>query len=494
MIISEPIYEAGLEAPARCGGTDPELIAPPPAPPASIDAVEALGERIAELAAQISAATYELLVMLREFDERGGWNSGFRSCAHWLGWRVGLDLGAAREKLRVARALAALPRLSEAMRRGELSYSKVRALTRIATPANEGDLLSFARAGTAAHVERLVRGMRRVDRTPAPGEGDGERRRHAARYLRAYTDEDGMVVVTGRLAPEAGAALLRALAAGVEQLYGPRRGQPSGGGAPEPAAEPTAEVTVEQRRADALGLVAESALAAGLDPGSRGDRYQVVVHVDAEALPAESEGGTSWLADGCHVSAETSRRLACDSALVVMRHAPDGQVLDVGRRTRAISPGLRRALEHRDGGCRFPGCGSKLCDAHHVEHWADGGETSLMNTILLCRLHHRAVHEEGFSLALAPGGEARFYRPDGRPLPAAPALPMVAGEPVTALVSRLASHDVAVDAGETLPAWWGGPVDYAWEIDWLLCRAPHNSHYAESRIMPSDRRPGFTTS
>jgi hypothetical protein len=487
MTIGEPLHEADHDVSAWGGGTDPKVIGPPP--PAPDGALEELGERIAELAAQVSAATYELLVMLRDFDERGGWHGGFCSCAHWLGWRVGLDLGAAREKMRVARALVALPLLSGAMRRGEISYSKVRALTRIATPANEHDLLSFARAGTAAHVERLVRGMRRVDRALAEGEGDGEERRHAARYLRAYTDEDGMVVVTGRLAPEAGAALLRALDAGVEELYGPRRGQPSGG-----AHEPTDDVAVEQRRADALGLVAESALAAGLDPGSRGDRYQVVVHVDAEVLAPEGEGGSSWLADGCGVSAETSRRLACDSALVVMRHAADGRVLDVGRRTRAISPGLRRALEHRDGGCRFPGCGRKLCDAHHVEPWSDGGETSLSNVLLLCRRHHRAVHEEGFSMELAPSGEARFYRPDGRLLPAAPALPELAGAPDTALVSRLASHGVAVNARETLPAWWGGPVDYAWEIDWLLCRPPHNSHYAESRIMPSDRRPGFATS
>jgi Domain of unknown function (DUF222) len=452
MTIGEPVHEAGHDTLAGGGGAE----------------LEELGERIAELAAQIAAATYELLAMLRDFDERGGWNSGFPSCAHWLCWRVGLDLGAAREKVRVARALGALPQLSAAIRRGEISYSKVRALTRIATPANEEELLSFARAGTAAHVERLVRGMRRVDRIDQRGAEDGEERLHAARYLRAYTDEDGMVVVTARLAPEAGAVLLRALEAGVEALYGPRRGQPSGA-APEAAEYDSAE----QRRADALGLVAESALASGLDPGSRGDRYQVVVHVDAEVLAAGGEGGedgSSWLADGSHVSAETSRRLACDSARVVMRHAADGRVLDVGRRTRAISPGLRRALEHRDTGCRFPGCGRRLCDAHHVEPWAEGGATCLANTLLLCRRHHRAVHEEGFSVELAPNGEARFSRPDGRPLPAAPALPGAAPEPVMALVARLASHGVAVDAGATWPTWWGGPIDYGWEIDWLRSR------------------------
>src|SRR5579863_5514110 len=125
MIIGEMVREAGFETPVTGGGAE----------------LEELGERIAELAAQISAATYELLAMLRDFDERGGWNSGFRSCAHWLGWRVGLDLGAAREKVRVARALGALPLVSASMRRGEISYSKVRALTRIATPANEQDLL-----------------------------------------------------------------------------------------------------------------------------------------------------------------------------------------------------------------------------------------------------------------------------------------------------------------------------------------------------------------
>ena len=446
MTIGEPIHVAGHDLSARGGAAE----------------LEELGKCIAELAAQISAATYELLAMLRDFDERGGWSSGFRSCAHWLSWRVGLDPGAAREKVRVARALGGLPLLAAAMRRGEISYSKVRALTRIATPANEQDLVSFARAGTAAHVERLVRGMRQVDRIAA---GNCEERRHAGRYLRVYTDEDGMVVVTGRLAPEAGAVLLRAMDAGAEALYGARSGQPAGA-----APEAGEDVSAEQRRADALGLVAESALASGLDPGTRGDRYQVVVHVDAEVLAAGGEGGSSWLADGSRVSAETSRRLACDSAQVVMWHGADGRVLDVGRRTRTISPGLRRALEHRDAGCRFPGCGMRLCDAHHIEPWAGGGATSLANTLLLCRRHHRAVHEEGFSMALEPTGEARFYRPDGRPLPEAPALPVVAPEPVTALVARLASHDMAVDAGAPLPAWWGGPVDYAWEIDWLRSR------------------------
>ena len=221
--------------------------------------------------------------------------------------------------------------------------------------------------------------------------------------------------------------------------------------------------------------MAESALAGGLDPGTRGDRYQVVVHVDAEALPAGSESGASCLAGGAHVSAETARRLACDAARVAMRHAADGRALSVGRRTRAISPGLRRALEHRDRGCRFPGCGATLCDAHHVRHWADGGETSLANTVLLCRRHHRAVHEEGYSMELGPGGEARFHQPDGRPLPQAPPAPLTpasaaataAGEPAAVLTSWLMGQGVTVAAGAASPDWWGESVDYGWEIEWL---------------------------
>ena len=126
--------------------------------------LDRLGDEIAELSAHLDAATARLLDLIREFDARGGWNHGFRSCAHWLAWRVGMELGAAREHVRVARALGSLPRLADALARGELSYSKVRALTRVATPETEERLLAVGRAGTACHVERIVRGWRRVDR------------------------------------------------------------------------------------------------------------------------------------------------------------------------------------------------------------------------------------------------------------------------------------------------------------------------------------------
>src|SRR6185295_19305395 len=126
--------------------------------------MDQLGDEIAELSVHLEAATARLLDLIREFDAREGWNTGFRSCAAWLSWRVGLDAGAARERVRVARALGKLPRLAEALARGEISYAKVRAVTRVATPETEERLLAVARAGTAEHVEGIVRGWRRVDR------------------------------------------------------------------------------------------------------------------------------------------------------------------------------------------------------------------------------------------------------------------------------------------------------------------------------------------
>src|SRR5438477_9137052 len=178
--------------------------------------LERLGDEIAELSAHLDAATARLLDLIRDFDARGGWNTGFMSCAAWLSWRVGLDPRAARERVRVARALGTLPRLAQALTRGEISYAKVRAVTRVATPDTEERLLAVARAGTAEHVERIVRGWRRVDRQAELRE---TARQHASPALHVHQDEDGTVLVRGRLTPEAGALLLRALDAARATLY-----------------------------------------------------------------------------------------------------------------------------------------------------------------------------------------------------------------------------------------------------------------------------------
>jgi hypothetical protein len=473
------------------------------------DALEELEEEIAILAAHIHAATHRLLTLIADFDQRRGWElGGHRSCAHWLSARTGIDLGAAREKVRTARVLEGLPQTSACMARGELSFSQVRALSRVATEENEGDLLELARECTTSQLERMVRAFRRGSRDD---EAALEERRHESRTLSVFSDEEGMYVVKGRLTAEVGALLMRAVEAASDALYREKRnpgvgreavngdiadGGTTGGDTAQAAA---------QLRADALGLLAERALAVGfenapisgtqgarfqvvlhvdsdpLDPvvelgrseledgtrvsaetsrrlscdtglvrinhapdgsildvgrrtrtispalrralavgcdagpisGTRAERYQVVLHVDSDTLDPEGEPGRSELEDGTRVSAETSRRLSCDTGLVRIDHAPDGSILDVGRRTRTISPALRRALEARDRGCRFPGCGLRFADAHHVRHWADGGETSLGNTLLLCHHHHRLVHEGGWRVGWWGSGRPVFFDPRG---------------------------------------------------------------------------------
>ena len=227
--------------------------------------LERLGDEIATLSAQVDVAIARLLTLIREFDDRQGWRIGFRSCADWLAWRVGLDLGAARERVRVARALGGLPLLAAAIGRGEISYAKARAVTRVATRHTEARLLAIARTATAAQVERFVRGWRAEDPDADRREAG---RRHESRALHVHHDETGMVVIHGRLDPEAGALFMRALEAAEDALY--RRSKPVAPKAPTPP----------QQRADALALVAEAALHHELDPGAPGERYQVVLHVD----------------------------------------------------------------------------------------------------------------------------------------------------------------------------------------------------------------------
>jgi hypothetical protein len=419
--------------------------------------LDRLGEEIAELSAHLDAATARLLHLIREFDRREGWGNGFLSCAHWLSWRVGLDLGAARERVRVARALGALPLLAEALARGELSYSKVRALTRVATAETEARLLDVGRAGTASHVERIVRAWRKVDRQI---EAETAEARHQGRSLQVYTDDDGMVLVRGRLEPEAGAVLVRALEAARDAVYARTRRD---GFKSAQAAPPTSG----QQRADALALVAETALEHGLDAAPGRERYQVVIHVDGPALADPDQPGQSVLEDGVHVPAETSRRLACDATRVVMCNTADGSVLDVGRRTRTIPPALRRALHARDRGCRFPGCGVRYAQGHHIDHWANGGPTRLANLALLCRRHHRAVHEEGYRIERDAAGGLHFSTPRGRAVPEVPTTPAVPPDPMQAIVAANRARGVAIDGWTSCPSWLGERLDVGWAIDVL---------------------------
>ncbi len=354
----------------------------------------------------------------------------------------------------MARALGDLPQLAAALARGELSYAKVRALTRVATPETEARLLGVGRAGTAAHVERIVRAWRRVDGQLEAREAAG---RHRRRSLQVYLDEDGMWVVRGRLEPEVGAVLVRALEAAREALYARARTAAAEGAETDPP-------THGEQQADALALVAETALQHGLEPGPGTERYQVVVHVDAAVLADADQPGQSALEDGVHVSAGTSRRLACDASRVVMRHDPEGQVLDVGRRTRTIPPALRRALQARDQKCRFPGCEVRHTQGHHLHHWANGGPTTLDNLSLLCRRHHRAVHEEGYRVARDADGTLHFRTPAGRPIPEVPAPAPVPPDASRALVAAHRARGLAIDARTGCPSWLGERLDLAWAI------------------------------
>jgi hypothetical protein len=216
-----------------------------------------------------------------------------------------------------------------------------------------------------------------------------------------------------------------------------------------------------------LGLLAETALHHGIDPGTPGERYQVVVHVDASVLTDPEQPGQSVLEDGARVPAGTSERLACDASRVVMVHDEDGQVVEIGARTRTISPALRRALQHRDQGCRFPGCGLRFAEGHHVRHWAQGGPTTLSNLALLCRRHHRAVHEEGYQVERLSDGMLQFRRPNGELLPDVPKPSAVPANPVQALRAANIEHGLQIDAQTGRPEWFGERLDLGYAIDVL---------------------------
>lgn len=370
--------------------------------------LDALADRIAQTAASLDAATHSLLVDVRTFDERGGWAAqGAVSCAHWLSWKCGIALGAAREKVRVAQALAGLPLIDDELRRGQLSYSKIRAMTRVATAENEARLVEIGRASTAAQLEKICRIVDQL--RPRDGAGD-----ECRRWLRSRPTPDGMMRIEVQLRPEEAARVLAAC-----------------DGFSQSAAA----------RVDALLTMSEATLR-----GARPDRpaVEVLVHVDADTLTGR-QGDTG-------VSAETSGRILCDAGVVAVLDDADGKPLDVGRKRRVFSGALRRALLARDGGCRFPGCThTRYLHGHHLRHWVDGGPTSLENALTLCTRHHTLIHEGGFRV-IADRDRVRFLRPDGREVGAGPG-----------------ASPVPLPALATLPPTWDGDaVDYDAAVECVM--------------------------
>ena len=431
------------------------------------------------LAGRIAANECEFLVLLAEYDERQGWGVWeLRSAAHWLSARCGMRLGAARERVRVARALTLLPRVREAFAAGQLSYCKVRALSRVATPTTEETLVELARGATGAQLERIVRSWRTVLTE------DLSASQRVRRSVRRRADDDGSVVFVLRLPPEDAAVLDSALrAARAEVLDDDGRPVET----PEElrlAEELSRDDPVQRAEADAFVLMAERFLSQP-PAADKPEVYQVVIHAEAamfdqaeqqggpptdqqrrtargatERPPAEQQSGPpadprvpgrkagaqpgsqaaaashprrgqsiteaarfagapgATVEGGGQICGATVLRLLCEASAQVWLRDRDGRTLDLGRTARDASRKQRRALRLRDGGCRFPGCTRQThLIPHHVRWWSRNGATDLDNLVLLCSAHHHAVHEVGYSITSLGRGCFVFHRPDGRAVP-----------------------------------------------------------------------------
>jgi hypothetical protein len=347
-----------------------------------------LEEQIVLGCARLSAAMARWLADVLAFDELGAWRRyECASCAHWLNWRCGVSLRAARDHLRVARALQHLPEVRAALSGGSLSYSKVRALTRVVTPETQRHWLDVAGAVTASRLEQLVAADAQALRQAS---AEDETQRSAEQQLHVHWNDDGTLSVRGTLRPEAGAALLSALDGAVVRDQ---------------------SVPLPARRADALLQLISGSDAAGL----AGPAAEIVVHADAEALHPDGSGepaGRCHIQGGPAISDTTFRRLACDCWRRTVQPV-GGCTIDAGRRTRRVGRRLRRALWLRDDGCRFPGCTHRFIQAHHLVHWIDGGATDLDNLVSLCPFHHRRVHEAKLELVLRADGSVDVITPEG---------------------------------------------------------------------------------
>jgi hypothetical protein len=379
--------------------------------------LERLEAEITELAGHLAAAECRWLSLIAEYDRRGGHEHwGCRTCAQWLSWHCGLAPRAARERVRVARALEELPLITAAFAAGRISYSKVRAITRVATPDNEAAHVTHAEHGTAVHVERSVRALRRV---LANEHGtDGANARHMARFLRFAWDDDGSLVGHFRIPPETAAAFEKAIAVARGHVPDDPDDPDDLGGPAGPARESAAT------NGDALMLLAETFLAHAA-PEHMGDRFQVVINVDAGMLTDDDADGTCELDDGPALAPETVRRISCDASIV---EAGDAAVDRAWGKAPAIPAATRRAVRRRDRGCRFPGCGRRaFTQVHHIRHRAHGGDNRLTNLVELCWFHHRLVHEGGWNLRFDTDDNVLAIRPNGnvlsRPRPPTPTDP-----------------------------------------------------------------------
>ncbi|MFT5711311.1 MAG: hypothetical protein ACI8QT_002017 [Halioglobus sp.] len=453
---------------------------------------EKLGQKITLLAGQLNAGNHRLLKLIAEFDRRKSWNADgtVRSCAHWLNWKCGIALGAAREKVRVAGALAQLPLIDAAFASGHISYSKVRAMSRVATPENEDFLLMIAQHGTASHVEKVVGKYKSVQTTDEEGQ---ERERENERKLVYFQDQNDMWVIHAKLPPEVGALVVKAIEAvatpaQIEKQKQLREPQKSVSAETFSEAIEEEEPThfqdlLQHTRADALVTMAEHFLATtkANSPfqGLKGsERCQIMLHVDINTLRQHGKEASHAhqhcnMDDKHWISPKTAKRLSCDASLVTVLEDEQGRVLNIGRRARTVPAAIGRALSLRDKTCRVPGCcESHYVDAHHIKHWADGGETSLDNLVTLCRAHHRQLHQGNFTITAektATGQQLLFTTPSGRTIETSffAQFPNISAETSADALRHAAP---AVDAKTAVPYWQGEDCDYTMAIEALLKR------------------------
>jgi hypothetical protein len=394
----------------------------------------ALGERIAENAAHIDAAMHRLLGDIRRFDaERGWYHADFRSCADWLSWRVGWDLGTARDRVRVAQRLGELPQIDAALQRGAISYSKCRAMVRVATPETEASLLTCAETTTAAQLEKICRRFQAVQRSRGKADDGATPPR---RYVNRRTLDDGMVRIEVVLHPEE-----------AERVW------------------LTTIAAAKHVSAETLDL-ADGFMAMfhpGDGEGPVKTPVEIVVTIPQAGLTGERDDEVGSLASGQFVSAETARMLSCDAGIVRLTESPTGEVLSISRRTRSISAALKRALLERDHHCCYPGCTNQgWLHGHHIKHWANGGETKLSNLVLLCSSHHRLVHERNIRIELDAAGRARFYNQRGTLIEPHPRPPWKSPPGLDTIKIENKRAGISIDPSTNRSRWDGLPVQYDW--------------------------------
>lgn len=363
--------------------------------PTELAPIDHLDRDIVALCTRINAATYELLLLIRQFDERAGFLKwGLENCAEWLAWRCDLSMTTALEKVRVAHSLKTLPAITASFASGELSYTKVRELTRVADRDNEQALLAFALRATASHVAERCRELRMGSEASL----DTAARAYANRSLRVRRDHQrNMMIFTVELPLETGELVEKALDKARDD---------------ELASQPDrVETSWQARQADAFVDIVKDYLGGSRGDDAGGDNYLVTVHVQQSAL-ADGNGRSA-------LPIESVRRLCCDGKAVVITENEEGEPLAIGRKTRIVPTAIARAVRARDGNrCRFPGCRhTRYLDCHHVEHWSNGGETSVENLLLLCTKHHTLVHEGGFRIDRDYKDRWCFVRPDGIAVP-----------------------------------------------------------------------------